>query len=137
MRDKKLIILVVLVIILSLLHAADHIARGDFRLESVPYILYLLVIYTVPAGGLYLYVKNKVGPRFWAIVAGLGVALGWLGHFSPFTDQPPQYIWAAYKSAAAGWLAVGCLVALMLVLIVTGIYAVYLSARDSAPSPGT
>jgi hypothetical protein len=63
------------------------------------------VIYVVGGGGLYLYVKGTIGPRFWAIVGGIGVVLGWLGHFSPFTDQPPRYILGAYASSAAGWFA--------------------------------
>ena len=132
-RNKRLITLVVLATIFSLGHTADHVARGDLRwpltLESVPFIVISLVIYAIIGFGLYLYLKNKVGPRFWAIVAGIGVAFGWLAHFSPFTDQPPQYILRAYESAAAGWLALGCLVALMLVLITAAIYAGYLWAR--------
>ena len=79
--------------------------------------------------GLFFYLKNKLGPLFWAIVAGTDVALGWLAHFSPFTDQTPQYIYHAYATPAAGWLAVAWLVALMLALIVAAIYAEYLWAR--------
>jgi amino acid transporter len=59
-----------------------------------------LVTYTIIGFGLYLYSKNKVGPRFWAIVAGVGAALG-------------------------------CLIALMLVLIIATIYAGSLWARGS------
>ena len=134
-RDKRLMTLVVLATIFSLGHTADHVARDGLRwpltLESVPFIIISLVIYAIIGFGLYLYLKNKVGPRFWAIVAGIGVAFGWLAHFSPFTNQPPQYILRAYESAAAGWLALGCLVALMLVLIIAAIYAGYLWARSS------
>jgi len=134
-RDKRLITLVVLATIFSLGHSVDHVVRGDFSwpltLESVPFIIISLAIYAIIGFGLYLYLKNKVGPGFWAIVAGVGVAFGWLGHFSPFTAQPPQYILSAYESVAAGWLALGCLVALMLVLIITAIYAEYLWARSS------
>jgi hypothetical protein len=132
-RDKKLITLVVLVIILTLGHIADHIARGDLRwpltVESVPSIIIILAIFSILVFGLYFYLKNKAGPLFWAIVAGTGVALGWLAHFSPFTDQTPQYIYHAYATPAAGWLAVAWLVALMLALIVAAIYAEYLWAR--------
>jgi hypothetical protein len=78
---------------------------------------------------LFFYLKNKIGPLFWVITAGIGVALVWLAHFSPFTDQTPQYIYSAYASPAAGWLAVAWLVALMLTLITTAIYAEYLWAR--------
>ena len=66
-----------------------------------------------------------------AFVAGAGFAALWLGHLSPFTDQPPQYILRAYASATAGWLALICLVALTLALIVGTLYAEYLWARGS------
>jgi hypothetical protein len=75
------------------------------------------------------YLRNKIGPLFWALAAGIGVALAWLAHFSRFTDQTPQYIYRAYQMPAAGALAVAWLVALMLVLITMAIYAEYLWAR--------
>ena len=133
MRDKTLITLILAGTILSLAHNADHIARGDVPLtpQSLPFLV-TLAIYTIVGVGLFLYWHNKVGPRFWAIVAGLGVILGWFGHLSPFTDQPPQYICSAYRSVAAGCLAVACLAALMLVLIAATIYATYLCGRQAA-----
>ena len=128
MRDKKLIALVVLLIALSLGHDFDHIARGDIRWQLLP-IVFFVAKYAFLGLGLYFTLKNKLGPLFWAITAGLGVALGWLAHFSPFTDQTPQYIFHAYEKPAAGLLAVAWLVALMLVLIITTLYAEYLWAR--------
>jgi len=44
----------------------------------------------------------------------------------------PQYICSAYGSVAAGWLAVACLAALMLVLVAATIYATYLWGRQAA-----
>ena len=133
MRDTKLIGLVLLATILSLGHSVDHIVRGDLAwpigIESVPFIVVSLAIYGIIGLGLFLYWKNRVGPGFWAIVGGLGAAFGLLGHFSPFTDQPPSYILGAYGYSAAGWLALGLLVALMLVLLVATIYAGYLWKR--------
>jgi uncharacterized integral membrane protein len=132
-RDKILIALVVLVIILNLGHTVDHFVRGDFRwpltVATVPPFLVTLAINAILGFGLYFYLKNKLGPLFWAIVAGTGVAFGWLAHFSPFTEQTPQYIYRAYETPALGWLAVAWLAALMLVLIGTAIYAEYLWAR--------
>jgi hypothetical protein len=132
-RDKKLITLVVLVIILTLGHIADHTARGDLRwpltVESAPSIIIVLAIFSILVFGLYFYLKNKFGPLFWAIVAGTGVGFGWLAHFSPFTEQTPQYIYHTYETPALGWLAVAWLAALMLVLITTAIYAEFLWAR--------
>jgi hypothetical protein len=132
-RDKKLIILVGLLIVLSLGHDVDHIFRGDipWPLSSGPLLPKSIIVvkYALLGLALFFYLKNKIGPLFWAIAAGIGVALGWLAHFSPFTDQTPQYIYHAYATPAAGWLAVASLVALMLDLIITAIYAEYLWAR--------
>jgi len=84
-RDKILIILVVLIIILNLGHTADHFARGDFRwpvtVESVLAIIVTLAVNAILGFGLYFTVKNGIGPLFSAIFAGVGVALGWLAHF--------------------------------------------------------
>jgi len=130
LRDKILIALVVVAGVLSLGHFADHFARGDvpwpLTAESIPFILVVAIIYTIAGGGLYLYWTNRVGPGFWAIIAVLGAAFAWFGHFSPFTDQPPQHILHAYASPAAGWLALGCLIALALTLVILAIYAGYL-----------
>src|SRR5262245_35195853 len=136
MPDGKLISLVALTAILSVGHTVDHARRGDLHwplsLESVPFIVFSLVTYLVVGGGLYFYVKGRIGPRFWAIVGGLGLAVGWLGHFSPFTDQPPRHIVDAYATGAAGWLALGWLIMLMLTLIAATFYATYLSGQASA-----
>jgi hypothetical protein len=136
MRDKKLIALIIVGTILSLGHNVDHIVRGDLALpltlESVPFIVVTLVTYTIIACGLYLYSKGKVGARFWAIFAGAGLAFGWLGHFSPFTDQPARYVFNAYESVIAGWLALSCLLALMLTLMIAAVYAAYLWAVGGA-----
>jgi hypothetical protein len=138
-RDKILITLAVLMIILNLGHTADHFARGDFHwpptTQSVPSIIITVAINAILGFGLYFYLKNRIGPLFWAIVAGIGVALGWLAHFSPFTEQTPRYIYRAYAAPALGWLAVAWLAALMFVLIVTAIYAEYLWARGGQSQP--
>lgn len=129
MRDRKLIALLTLLIVLSLGHDLDHMIRGDIRWQLLPAVL-ILAKYAFLGFGLFFYIKGKVGPLFWAIAAGLGVGLGWLTHFSPFTDQTPQYIYRAYDSPAAGMLAVAWLAALMLALIITTFYAEYLWARE-------
>jgi hypothetical protein len=135
MRDRSLIALVAAAAILFSGHVVDHVARGDVRwpltVDSVAFILVSVVIYAIIGVGLTLYVNGKVGPLFWALVGGIGLAFGWLGHFSPFTDQPPRHILHAYSSAAVGWLALGCLVALMLVLTIAVVYAVHLWARQN------
>ena len=133
MRDKKLIILVALLIVLSLGHDLDHIARGDIRWQLSPEAALSAVIILVKYGflglALFFYLKNKLGPLFWAI--GGALAWHWAGWpiSARFRTQTPQYIYHAYATPAAGWLAVAWLVALMLVLITIAIYAEYLRAR--------
>ena len=133
MLDKKLIVLVVLLIVLTLGHDVDHMFRGDipWPLASGPLLPKAILFIQFAFLGLALsfYLRNKIGPLFWALAAGIGVTLAWLAHFSPFTDQTPQYIYRAYQTPAAGALAVAWLVALMLVLITIAIYAEYLWAR--------
>jgi len=127
MRDQRIVTLMILIFILNVGHTIDHVARGAVRwpltADSVAFIVVSAIIYALIGLVLYLYWYGKVGPRFIAIVAALGTAFGWFGHFSSFTDQPPQHILHAYQSMAVGWLAVGWLIALMLALIVTTIYA--------------
>ena len=133
MRDKKLIILVALLIVLSLGHDVDHFLRGGLPspLSAGALLPKAIIFINIAFIGLalFFYLINKIGPLFWAIGAGIGVALAWLAHFSPFSYETPQYIYHAYATPAVGWLAVAWLVALMLVLITTAIYAEYLWAR--------
>jgi hypothetical protein len=132
--DKKLAILTTVIVLLSLGHDIDHVIRGDFRWSlagSAPVIAVFLTKYTILGCGLYFYLKNKVGPLFWAIVAGIGVVLAWLAHFSPFSTQTPQSIYHAYATAAGGAVAVSVLALLMLALIATAVYSQYLWARRS------
>lgn len=96
MRDRTLIALVVAAAVLFSGHVVDHVARGAVRwpltTDSVAFILISATIYAIIGLGLTLYLKGKVGPPFWALVGGVGVAFGWFGHFSPFTDQPLRHI---------------------------------------------
>jgi hypothetical protein len=132
-RDKKLVALVLLLIALSLGHDVDHFARGDIPWHLSPEAALSAVIivakYAFLGLALFLYLKNKLGPLFWAIGGGVGVALGWLAHFSPFSYETPQSIYHAYTTPAVGLLAVAWLAALMLVLITIAVYAEYLWAR--------
>jgi hypothetical protein len=131
--DKKLAALAALIIALSFGHDIDHTVRGDFRWqpngETLAIYAVLLAKYTVLGCGLYLDLKSKSGPLFWAIVAGISVVLGFLAHFSPFSDQTPQVIYRAYATPAAGALAVLVLALLMLTLVATAVYAQYLRAK--------
>lgn len=126
MPVHKLEILITLATLFFVAHTADHVAR-DLRwpltAEAIPFLAITALILGSVFGALFLYRRSKIGPRFWAIFGAVAVAVGWLGHFSPFAEQPPQYIFNAYQSPVVGWLAVGSLIALMLTLAATMIYA--------------
>src|SRR5438874_9827536 len=81
MPDRALIALVVAAAILFSGHVVDHVARGDVHwpltVDSVAFILVSVVIYAIIGLGLTLYVNGKVGPLFWALVGGIGLAFGW------------------------------------------------------------
>ncbi len=129
MVDRKLVALIAAGTLLSLGHNADHVIRDDLHWPSTELLVFVIVgllLYGAIGVSLYLYVKGKVGPRFWTFFAFAGVLFGWAAHFSPFTGQPPSFILRAYSYAPAGWLAVGVLSALMLVMAAAGVYAAYL-----------
>jgi hypothetical protein len=132
MMNRKLLTLIAVGTLLSLGHTADHAIRDDLRwplAELIAFVTVSLVLYGAIGTGLYLYVKGTVGPRFWTIFASAGVLFGWAAHLSPFTEQPPAYILSAYNHGLAGWVALGVLVALMLVMSVAGVYAAYVWRR--------
>jgi hypothetical protein len=132
MMNRKLLTLIAVGTLLSLGHTADHAIRDDLRWPSpelIGLVTVSLVLYSAIGTGLYLSAKGKVGPRFWTIFAVAGLLFGWAAHFSPVTDQPPSYILSAYNHSLAGWVALGVLLALMLVMSVAGVYAAYLWRR--------
>ena len=129
MVNRKLATLIVAGTLLSLGHTVDHVIRDDLRWPSTDLLVFVmvsLILYGAIGVSLYLYVKGKVGPRFWTFFAFAGVLFGWAAHFSPFTPQPPSFILRAYDYGLAGWLAIGVLSALMIVMAVAGVYATYL-----------
>jgi hypothetical protein len=137
MMNRKLFTLIAVGTLLSLAHTADHAIRDDLHWlspELIAFVIVSLVLYSAIGTGLYLYAKGKVGPRFWTIFAFAGLLFAWAAHFSPFTEQPPSYILRAYNYGLAGWVALGVLAALMLVMGVFGVYAAYLWRRGVQPS---
>lgn len=119
--------LVSLIATLNALHAVDHVVRGDLHwpldASSVVFILITVATYSVLGLGLVWYRARRVGPRFWTSVGASGLLFGWLAHFSPWTDQPPAVIVAAYTSRLAGGLALACLLMLMLLVLSVTVYA--------------
>lgn len=140
MANNKLVALVLLIAVLFTLHIADHAVRGDFSWpttwEAVVGLGVNAGIYALIALGLVLYVHGRIGPGVWALAAAVGLAFGWLGHFSPFTEQPPAYIYACYTSPVAGSLALAGLFALMATLAITFVYATLLWIRQRKAGEG-
>lgn len=128
--DRTLVRLIWVIAVLNVLHLLDHVLRGDFHWPIDGQSIGFMIVGTLILGGicvgLWLYRSGRVGPLFWLVVGALGLSLGWLSHFSPTTDQPVSYIYAAYGSAIAGVLAVSCLLVLMLAVLLATVYAGYL-----------
>ncbi len=114
---------------LNALHTIDHVLRGDFHwpldAQSVGFVAITLTINVVLGIGLWFFEKGRLGWRFWTVTGAAGLLFGWFSHFSPFTDQPPMYIFGAYRLPVAGGLAVALLILLMLSVLATTAYAGY------------
>ncbi|MBA5875307.1 MAG: hypothetical protein GDA66_12270 [Nitrospira sp. CR1.2] len=142
--DRTLVRLIWAIAVLNAAHTVDHVIRGDFHWpldeQSIGFILVVTSIYLVIGIGLRRSHSGMVGPRFWAIVGGAGLALGWLSHFSPFTDQPVHVMYDAYHGTIGGPLAVVCLMLLMGVVLVATTYSAYLwhdQRRHSTTGPAS
>jgi hypothetical protein len=126
------------VAVLNGLHAIDHVLRGDFHWpldsQSVGFVVVIGTIYTVIGVGLTLSRRGVVGPRSWVTIGTGGLVLGWLSHFSPFTDQPASAIFHAYHSRTAGILAVSCLAFLMAAVLAATLQALALWSRQATNS---
>ncbi len=142
--DRTLVRLIWAIAVLNAAHTVDHVIRGDFHWpldeQSIGFVLVVTSIYLVIGIGLRRSHSGMVGPRFWAIVGGAGLALGWLSHFSPFTDQPVHVMYDAYHGTIGGPLAVVCLMLLMGVVLVATTYSAYLwhdQRRHSTTGPAS
>ena len=128
--DRSLVRLILVIAWLNGVHTIDHIMRGDFHWpldgQSVGVVLVVAAIYLVIGVGVRLSRREVVGPLCWAIVGCGGLILGWLSHFSPFTDQPLHVIYGTYHNATGGALAVLCLMLLMGVVLTATLYSIYL-----------
>ncbi len=128
--DRFLLRLILVIAWLNGVHTLDHTIRGDFHWppdgQSVGFVLVVAAIYLVMGVGVRLSRRGVVGPLFWAIVGCGGLILGWLSHFSPFTDQPLHVIYGTYHNATGGALAVLCLMLLMSVVLTATLYSFYL-----------
>lgn len=135
MRDGKLLVPLIAVTVLVTGHNIDHLLRDDIL--SLPPSAQLIfaavigVIYVLIGVTFVLYRKDRIGPRYFTIVSLAGFSFGWFAHFSPYSDQTPRDILNAYDSATAGWIALAVLLALMLTLALTALYAGYCWIRGA------
>ena len=84
-KDRKLLVLAVIATLFSIGHHIDHIVRGNHvgwpLIPQITPFTVSLGFYPVIALGFYLYIRGRVGPRFWAILSILGVLFVGLLHF--------------------------------------------------------
>ena len=105
--------------VFSVLHHADHVARGNhsgwpFQAEVTPFTFSLL-IYALILPGIYLTARGRDVAGYHLFVAVTGLALLGTVHFAPTAGQesPIHDIYMVYESPVAGMLAVMILAGLM------------------------
>jgi hypothetical protein len=103
----------------SVLHHADHVARGNhsgwpFQAEVTPFTFSLL-IYALILPGIYLTARGRDVAGYHLFVAVTGLALLGTVHFAPTAGQesPIHDIYMIYESPVAGMLALMILAGLM------------------------
>jgi hypothetical protein len=125
-RDRTLLGLTALAVVLAIGHHVDHAVRGNHvgwpLSADVNAFTFSLGIYPAIAIGLLLYLAGRVGPGFWAFLSGGGAVFLALVHFGPQAIEPPRDIIGAHSSPVVGWIAFGWLLALVGVLLLTFAY---------------
>ena len=128
MQQKKYLLRLALVSTLfSIGHTVDHVLRGNHvgwpLITEVTPFTYSFGFYPVIVLGILLYTRDRVGPRFWAILAGAGFLFVGLLHFGPLAVEPPSVIITPYRSIVAGYFALTWLVLFLVTLLATSVYA--------------
>lgn len=126
--------LVVAITALSVAHHLDHVLRdvtgwpfgGGFNAFSVS-----LVVYPVIAGGLLLSSRGRLGPRFWAILAGGGAVFILTVHVGPAAGDSMTTIPDGYASPVADVAALAVLGAFLAALVVHCAYEAGLMVRGA------
>lgn len=131
--DRRLLLLVVIALVLSVGHHIDHVVRGNHVgwpvTDEVNAFTASLVIYPLILGGLALSLAGRMGSRRWVFLSAGGAIFLTLIHFGPWAVEPPEDIIGAYDSPLLGWLAFAWLVALVVVLVIATVYELRLSRR--------
>jgi len=126
---------VVAITVLSAAHHVDHVFRGVTGWPLAggfnPFTM-SLVVYPVIAAGLVLSRRGRVGPRFWAILAGGGAAFVLVVHVGPAAGDSVTAIPDQYASPVADVAALVILGAFVAALAAHCLY----EARRAGRSPG-
>lgn len=127
---KRLMALILITTFFSIGHHVDHVIRGNHvgwpLIPEITPFTYSLGFYPVIALGLYRALHGRTAPGFWAILAGGGFFFVALLHFGPIALEPPADILGPYTSAAAGYAAIAWLVAFLIALGGSSLYALRL-----------
>lgn len=122
-----------LAIVFSVGHHVDHVVRGNHvgwpLIEQVTPFTYSFAVYPMILVGLFLSLRRRLGPGFWALLSVAGFLFVGLLHFGPFAVEPPADIIGPYASPWAGRAALGWLVLFLLCLAGTAAYSTVLWAR--------
>lgn len=113
---------------LSLAHHVDHVIRGvtgwplagGFNPFSIS-----LFVYPVILAGLVLSRAGRVGPRFWAVLAGGGALFVLAVHLGPAAGDLVTNIPAQYASPVAGIAALVVLAAFVAALVAHFLHEVH------------
>ena len=138
-QHQRLIRLALLATIFGIGHHVDHMIRGNHVgwpvvPELTPFT-YSLAFYPVIAYGLYLYLRGRTAPGFWALLSAAGFFVVGLLHFGPFAVEPVADIIGPYSSKLAGYAAVGWLVTFLALLAATSVYAYHVWRYDRRRRP--
>lgn len=129
---RRLLQLVAVAVALGVAHHTEHIVRGvvgwPLSSEVNPFTI-SLVVYPVVLLGFELTRRRKVGPAFWAVVTAASLVAVAVIHLTPSGPEPPRSVLDEYESAAAGLAALALVVALVVALAASAVYAVVLWRR--------
>jgi hypothetical protein len=114
--------------IFSVGHHIDHSLRHKIgwplNHEVTPFT-FALGVYVAVVGGALLSRRGVVGPGYWAILSGIGVAFVGGTHYGPFADDPPSAFAAAYRSQTSATFATVWLWLFLLSLIAATLYCAW------------
>ncbi len=128
--------LVLLITGLSIAHHVDHVWRGvtgwpftdEFNAFSVS-----LGVYPVIVAGLVLSRRHRVGPRFWASLAGLAAVFLLIVHLGPAAGDSETKIPDQYGPAIADVTALAVLALLIAALVVHCVHEIRRMASAGRP----